>query len=168
MPEQFKEGGVWNPGISDHSMVYGLMMEKVGYHKSKLLSFRNRKNINETKLLKDLHLAPWHVGSIFDSIDDQYSYWTTLLNSILDDHAPLKKMRVRAKDVPYITLEWKRAIRRKCRFAKIYTHNPTAENLLLKNKWRNEATKQRRKAIKEYWKAKSEAENKSERILLGL
>ena len=73
MPELFKECGVWNPAITNHNMVYGLMMEKVGYHKSKLLSFRNRKNINEKELLKDLHMAPWHVGSIFDSTDDQYS-----------------------------------------------------------------------------------------------
>lgn len=129
MPEEFKECGVWNPGISDHSMVYGLMMEKIGYHKSKLLSFRNRKNINETKLLKDLHLATWHIGSIFDSIDDQHSYWTTLLNSILNDHAPLKKMTVRAKEVPYKTLEWKLAIRGKCRFAKICTHNPIQQKI---------------------------------------
>lgn len=133
MPELFKECGVWNPGISNHNMVYGLMMEN--------LSFRNRKNINEKELLKDLHMALWHVGSIFDSTDYQYSYWSTLLNSILNDHAQLKMMRVRAKDVPYMTLEWRRAIRRKRIFVKRYTRNPTAENLLLKNRWRNEATK---------------------------
>ena len=39
----------------------------------------------------DLDMAPWHVSTIFDSIDDQYSYWDTLLASIINDHAPLKK-----------------------------------------------------------------------------
>jgi len=112
--------------------------------------------MDEENFLNDLRTAPWHVGNIFDSIDDQYHYWESLLNNILDDHAPLKKMRVRETDVPYMTTEWKAAIRKKRRYAKIFLNNPTQENRELKNKWRNTATKLRRKAIKEYWKTKTE------------
>ena len=64
-------------------------------------------------LKRDLATAPWHVGDIFDSLDERYHYWTSLLNTVLDDHAPRKKMRVRARDVPYMTTEWKNAIRAK-------------------------------------------------------
>lgn len=81
MPELFKECDVWNPGINDHSMVYGLTMENVRNHKSKLLFFLKQKNINEKEQLKHLNIPPRHVGSIFDSINDQYSYWSTLLNT---------------------------------------------------------------------------------------
>ena len=97
----------------------------------------------------DLDMAPWYVSSIFDSIDDRYSYWHNLLTSILNDHVSLKKMRVRAMDVPYMTLEWKKAIRKKKRrYARRYARNPTEENRDLMR--RNAATRGRRRAIKEY------------------
>lgn len=33
--------------------------------------------------------------------------------SIVDEHLPVKKMRVRSQDVPYMSHEWKNAIRAK-------------------------------------------------------
>ena len=35
------------------------------------------------------------------------------MNDVLNNLAPVKKMRVRDKDVPYMTPEWKSAIRAK-------------------------------------------------------
>ncbi|PFX31704.1 Retrovirus-related Pol polyprotein [Stylophora pistillata] len=93
---------------------------------------------------------------MFDSLDNQYSYWNLLMNQVLDDHAHLKRMKVRARDVPYMNCNWKKAIRMKKRYAKKYTACPTEDNLKQMKKWRNEATKLRRKAMKEYWKRKAE------------
>ena len=155
-PELFKDCGVCEVGISDHALVYGLMKERNGFYESKVLTVRSYKERNEQQLRMDLDMAPWHVSTIFDSIDDQYSYWHTLLASIINDHAPLKKMRVRAKDVPYMTLEWKKAIRKKRRYAKRYARNPTEENRELIKTWRNIATRLRRRAIKEYWNKKAD------------
>ena len=155
-PELFKDCGVFDVGISDHALVYGLMKERNGFYESKVLTVRSYKDLNEKELQMDLDMAPWHVSSIFDSIDDQYSYWHTLLTSIVNDHVPLKKMRVRAMDVPYMTLEWKKAIRKKRRFARRYARNPTEENRDLVKTWRNAATRWRRRAIKEYWKEKAD------------
>ena len=70
------------------------------------------------------------------------------MKSIVDEHAPIKTMRVRGQDVPYMTKKWKAEAR--------YRQNKTAENWEDKQKCRNEATNQRRLATKEYWKIKSE------------
>ena len=64
--------------------------KKVGYHKNKFVSFRNLKKINEKELLKVSHIAPWQVGTIFDSNAHQCVYTNTLLNCILNDHVLLK------------------------------------------------------------------------------
>ena len=104
----------------------------------------------------DLRSAPWHVGDIFDSLDNQYSYWNLLMNQVLDDHVPLRRMKVRAQDVLYMNRTWKKAIRMKKRYARKYTASPTEENHKQMKKWRNEATNLRRKAMKEYWKRKAE------------
>jgi len=69
------------------------------------------------------------------------------------------KERVRRNDVPYMNVEWKEAIRKKRKHAKNFSKNPTQENYVLKNKWRNIVTKCRRKAIKEYWRRKTDGFN---------
>lgn len=79
-------------------------------HRRKTVSFRSLKNVDKDLLHNDLLIAPWCVGEIFDSPDDQYDYLSALLNSVLDEHAPRKKIRVREKDVPYMTNQWKNAI----------------------------------------------------------
>ena len=65
---------------------------------------------------------------------------------------PIKKLRVREKDTPYIIREWKEAIRKKRKYAKYHKKLQTEESDQLRKKWRNIATGIRRKAIKQYWK----------------
>ena len=75
-------------------------------------------------------------------------------------------MRVRANDVPYMTLECKKAIRKKTRHAKRYARNPTEENRELMKTWRKNAIRLRRRAIKEYWNKKvDDLKNKSQEFL---
>ena len=78
----------------------------------------------------------------------------------MNEHAPIRKKRVREKDIPYMTQEWKKALRMKRKCAKIFSKDRTAENLELKKKYRNIATRERRKAIRAYWYSKTE-EHKS-------
>lgn len=99
-PHYFKESGVYNPEVSDHTIVYGMLIEKVKHHQSKVVMFRDFKKLDEESLRENLRTALWHVSEIFDSVDDSYDYWNTLFSTILDEHLPLKRMKVRAKDVP--------------------------------------------------------------------
>ena len=65
-PKLFQECGVYNPEISDHAAVHGLMSAWATHHPSKVVSFRSFKNLKEDELLYDFESAPWHVGDIFD------------------------------------------------------------------------------------------------------
>ena len=56
-------------------------------------------------------MAPWQLGEIFESVDDQYEYWVALLSTIVDDHVTTKDMRVRTHNIPYVTRQWKNAIK---------------------------------------------------------
>ena len=154
-PEIFKESDVYDPGLSDHRMAYAVTRENAIHYPSKVISFRSVKN--EEELLKDFSVAPRHVGNIFDSVDDRYFYWSKLVNDVLDNHALQKKLRVWSRDVEYMTPEWKTAIRMKRKYTKKFAKDPSQENLINKNKWRNTATKLRRRAIKGYWKTKTDS-----------
>ena len=55
-----------------------------------------------------------------------------------------------------MTSEWKQAIRDKRKFAVQFAKDSSLKNFKLKRKYRNIATRERRKAIKPYWYRKSE------------
>ena len=61
-PELFRIADVFNPGISDHAMVYGVTNMKAIYHKSKFVTFRSYKKMKQDKLLYYIETAPSHVG----------------------------------------------------------------------------------------------------------
>ena len=108
-PDLFKHSGIYHPSLIDHCLIYGILKDKVLSHRLKVITFRGYKNLDECHFKESLSMAPWHVGEIFDEIDDQAYYWSTLLRNVVDDQLPLKKMRVRDKDVPYMATGWKQA-----------------------------------------------------------
>ena len=154
-PDQFKCGGIYHPSLNDHALIYGILKEKLPRQHSKLITFRSYKNFDCDKFTQDLPEAPWHVGEIFDDLDDQVHYWNTLLTNIIDENLPSKKMKVRAEDVPYMTTNWKNAIRAKRKALANYYWDKSNSNWDKLRKCRNEATRQRRRAIKSYWRKKS-------------
>ena len=58
-----------------------------------------------------------------------------------------------------MTLEWKKALREKRKYAIKSAKDRTAENFELKRKYRNIATRERRKAIRAYWHTQSQELN---------
>ena len=154
-PDQFKFGRIYLPSLSDHALIYGILKEKPPRLPSKLITFWSYKNFDCDKFTQDLPEAPWHVGEIFDDLDDQVHYWNTLLTNIIDENLPSKKMKVRAKDVPYMTTNWKNAIRARRKALANYYWDKSNSNWDKLRKCRNEATSQRRRAIKSYWRDKS-------------
>ena len=156
-PELFKTSGALNPEMSDHHLVYGIMKERVSQHERKVVTFRSTRTLDVEKLNEDLSCAPWNVMDSFDTLDEKYLFWESLLNTIeREKHMPTKRMRFRKVNVPYMTPEWKRAIKMKRKFAKQCAQSRTEENWELKRIWRNKATDYRRKAIEEYWKQKAD------------
>ena len=155
-PELFKYSGNYYPSLSDHALIYGVLKERVNPNKPKVITFRSYKNFQADVFKQHLATAPWHIAQLFDEVNDQVHAWNLLMNDILDELAPVKSMRVRDNDVPYMTSEWKSAIRAKRKATSKYLKNKTQENWELRRKARNEATKQRRNAIKDYWRKKVE------------
>ena len=82
-------------------------------------------------------------------------YWNTIMQDIVDECVPQKKKRVRHKDIPYMTAAWKNAIRAKRRAFNKYLNERTQQNRQEKVKYRNEAVRQRRIAVRQYWKKKT-------------
>ena len=103
-----------------------------------VIRFRSYKSFEPDAFKQHLLTVPWHIGQLFDDVDDQAHAWHLLINSILDDLAPVKRMRVRDNDhdVSYMTSKWKRAIRAKRKATSKHLKNKSHENWELRRKAR--------------------------------
>jgi len=73
------------------------------------------KNFSQEQFLRDLHSAPFHIIDLFDDVDDKIDAFESLYLDILDEHAPLKQVHVRGNQIPYMTEQWRKAIRHRDR-----------------------------------------------------
>lgn len=99
--ELFKRSGIYHPALSYQALVHGILKDKVNPSKPKIITFRSNKGFNAEKFNEHVSTAPWQVGEIFDEVDD---FWNTMMKNTVDEHMPVKKRRVRDKDVP--TAQW--------------------------------------------------------------
>ena len=116
------------------------MKERVVKFKTKVVNFTSCKNLDGQAFRDDLATVPRHVAEVFDDVDDQSEFFSLLLKNIVDEHMPWKRMRVRDGDVPYVTTEWKEAIRRRRKALRRFHKTKAPEDWELHTKLRNEAT----------------------------
>ena len=109
-PESFQCVGTAPIAGSDHLMIYGERVETVHGRQAKR-SVRSYKKCDCDKLVSDLQDAPWHVMSIFDSIDEKWEYWKSLFISILNKHAPLVTVRTRNHSLPWVSAQIRNDLR---------------------------------------------------------
>ena len=78
-------------GVTDfHNMIGFSTKLRFPRRKQHKITYRSYKNFDENAFCKDLEEAPFHIGDIFDEIDDKYDYMNMLLLDVLNEHAPLK------------------------------------------------------------------------------
>ncbi len=105
-PESFERAGCADVLDSDHAMIYGVYCKgrerRLPPHVKTIRSF---KNSDADELIQDLENAPWSLMDTFDTVDRKWEYWKTTFLSVVDRHAPLRKVRVREHSSPWITEE---------------------------------------------------------------
>ena len=91
--------------------------------------------------------APWHVT--FLTIW-RIKFTIGVFANITDENMSRKEMRVRAKDVAYMTTSWENGIRAKRRALAHFHKDKSESNWEKLRRCRNESARQRRIAIKSF------------------
>ena len=95
-PHHYCNSGTIQNGLSDvHHFIYGVLRQKQVRQQAKTVTYRSYKSFDPDNFNADLAQVPFHVGAIFDDIDDKYWYFQSLMTEVLDRHAPFKSKRVR-------------------------------------------------------------------------
>ena len=61
-PDYFIKSGTFDPEISDHCLIYGILNEKTLHHQPKTIMSRNLKSITFEPIAEELANALWQVG----------------------------------------------------------------------------------------------------------
>ena len=114
--DRIAESGVMPCGISDHDVIYIIRHARLPKMKKdpKILSVRDTRKLDDDRLLEDLRELPF--GLIKDTSnnpEDLWLKWKTFFLNILDKHAPVKTIRVRGNNLPYVTTEVKSMMRQR-------------------------------------------------------
>ena len=115
------------------------------------VSFRSYKNLDEHDFNKDLNDAPFHVGMIFDDIDDNYWFYEKLFSDTLQEHAPVKQKRPRKEPPPYMNSNYRKLVYKTRQAHNKYMKNKSKENWEQFRCLRNLKTKVKRESIQTYF-----------------
>lgn len=102
-PQQVLKTKVLQSSISDHDLVYAVLRLKNARPKATYVLTRSFRLYDSIAFLKDLYGVPWSILSVFDDAEDKLYAFSTLFNEILDNHAPVRTIKVRGRRNPCIT-----------------------------------------------------------------
>ncbi|KAF5282231.1 hypothetical protein FQR65_LT14399 [Abscondita terminalis] len=99
-----KESGVIDLfDMSDHHLIYCTLDLKVPNSKSTTITFRGYSGIDSNNFSLDASRINWNYINMLDNVDEMVAFFNNQLNSLLDSHAPYKKVLVKKRRAPFIT-----------------------------------------------------------------
>ena len=91
--------------ISDHSLVYLTLKLKAQRTRTSYITTRSYKNFDPDKFIEDLSHVPFHMVSFLEDLDDQVNTFNSLFLDVLNEHAPIKRVKIKSKLNVFITTE---------------------------------------------------------------
>ena len=110
-PENILQSGVIHLGISDHSLIYAVRKFNSPKCRERLKLVRNFKNFNATDFVWDISQISWESVVLHNNPNVCWKIWQSLFIEVLDRHAPLRNIRIRATSLPWITQKIKKLMR---------------------------------------------------------
>ena len=163
-PRRFLNKVAIDTGLSDwHHMICVSTKLYVPRRKASAITYRSYKRFNEEHFNNDIESIPFHVAEIFDDIDDSYWFSDTMLQDVIQQHAPIKKRMVKNNHVPYMNGGLRKAINVKNMLKRKYDKYRSGTTWSNYRTQRNLVTRMRRESIKVYMQDKCTGENMNNR-----
>ena len=97
------KSSVLDTTYSDHLPILLCINSSVVRSQPTLITHCSFKHFSKASFQEDLTAAPWCVMDVFDDPDDKTEVFNLLFLDILDQHAPVRMVRVKKKPLPWIT-----------------------------------------------------------------
>ena len=93
--------------ISDHSLVSLTLKLKTPRPRISFVTTGSYKNYDHDSFIEDLANVPFHIVNLFDDPDDQVHAFNCLFQYVLDNHAPIKQIKIHSRPNPLVSTEIK-------------------------------------------------------------
>ena len=143
----FQNSNTMETGLSDfHSMIVTIL--KGGFVKRgpKIIIYRHYKKFDENSFRRALK------ESLNEMDTTNFSEFNNRVETVLNEHAPMKKKCIRANDDPFMTKALRKAIFTRTKLRNRYNSNRTLENWNAFKRQRNKCVKILRQAKINYYK----------------
>ena len=97
--------------ISDHDLPYVVLQLKKECQRATYMTARCFKGYRADRFYKDMLNVPCSLLDIFDDAEDKLFAFNSLFYDILDEHAPIKTMKLCGHPNPYVTNEIRELMR---------------------------------------------------------
>eukprot|EP00112_Aurelia_sp_Birch-Aquarium-sp1_P021970 Seg604.7 transcript_id=Seg604.7/GoldUCD/mRNA.D3Y31 product="putative RNA-directed DNA polymerase from transposon X-element" pseudo=true protein_id=Seg604.7/GoldUCD/D3Y31 len=145
--------GVFEPGISDHKLIFCTLNIKRKYPKAQFKEVRVKKAFDEEGFKQLLDQTPFWIANIFDDVDDVCYTWDKLYKDILDEFTKTRRAKVMTHKHPWINREIKKLMNKRYKVLVQWQQNRTESRLRkIYQELRNKVNKSLRKAEANYWK----------------
>ena len=154
-PRSFYKTHTIETGLSDHHkmVVSFLRSHNCLKLKAKTIIYRDTKNINWNNFKHDIEQIPLNEINRFES---KFTGFTTLFQSVVDRHAPVKKKTIRGNNKPFMNKELSKAIKNKSRLRNKYNKWKSRENYIAYRQAKRDCDKLTDMAKSNYFKRATE------------
>ena len=110
-PSLAESCSVITSSISDHNLVEVTLKISRPKVKTKYVTTRSYFGYVPDSFCEDLSLVLWHMVYFFDNIDSQVETFDSLFLDVLDQHLPIKHIKIKSRSNPFVTPEIKHLIK---------------------------------------------------------
>ncbi|XP_068680135.1 uncharacterized protein [Montipora foliosa] len=113
------DSGVEETHISDHFLVYSKLELKRPKPEQIYITCRSYKHYDAHDFVEDLLQVPWYENSLIGDVNGKVEHFDANFGSVLDRHAPIKNMKIRYRQCPFMNQEIKHQMRIRDKLHKI-------------------------------------------------
>ena len=101
------DSGIVETRISDHYLVFAVLNLRVPKPPAAYVVPRSYKYYNPQGFLSDLNKISWYENILSDDVNEKLLHFNKAFFRVLDNHAPIKKMKIKQRRCPFINVEIK-------------------------------------------------------------
>ena len=105
------KSGVVPISLSDHFLIFCVLKAGVTKAQPRTMEYRSYRQFDANAFNRDLNNVPWNVVYNEENIDDALFTWNRLFSDIADEHAPIKRRRVKGISLPWMNSKLSEAMR---------------------------------------------------------
>ena len=101
------DSGIVETHISDHYLVFVVLNLRMPKPPAAYVVARRYKHYDPRSFFCDLHKIPWYGNMLSDDVNEKLLHFNQAFFRVLDNHAPIKKIKIKDQRCPFINEEIK-------------------------------------------------------------